>query len=68
MWGGGMMWVRGAADVFESVGARGQVLCLWVWGWSIMGEHGVRHVMKGLLADLDILMNVAICQSIDGSD
>lgn len=30
-----------------------------------MGEHGVRHVMKGLLADLDILMNVAGCQSID---
>lgn len=24
-----------------------------------MGEHGVRHVMKGLLADLDILMDVA---------
>lgn len=68
MWGGGMMWVRGAADVFESVGARGQVLCLWVWGLSIMGEHGVRHLMKGLLADLDILMNVAGCQSIDGSD
>lgn len=58
-----MMWVRGAADVFESVGARGQVLCLWggcgCEGLSIMGEHGVRHVMKGWLADLDILMNVA---------
>lgn len=33
-----------------------------------MGEHGVWHVMKGLLADLDILMNVVSCQSIDGSD
>lgn len=32
---------------------------LWVSGLSIMGEHGLRHVMKGLLADLDILMNVA---------
>lgn len=64
-----MMWVRGAADVFESVGARGQALCLWggcgCEGLSIMGEHGVRHLMKGLLADLDILMNVAGCQSID---
>lgn len=52
MWGGGMMWVRGAADVFESVGGRGQVLCLWggcgCEGLSIMGEHGIRHVMKGL--------------------
>lgn len=63
------MWVRGAADVFERVGARGQALCLWggcgCEGLSIMGEHGVRHLMKGLLADLDILMNVAGCQSID---
>lgn len=52
----------GAKFVFVFVGR------LWVWGLSIMGEHGVRHVMKGLLADLDILMNAAICQSIDGSD
>lgn len=64
------MWVRGAADVFGSVGARGQVLCLWggcgCGGLSIMGEHGVRHVMKGFLVDLDILMIVAAgCQSID---
>lgn len=65
-----MMWVRGAADVFGSVGAWGQVLCLWggcgCGGVNITGEHGVRHVMKGLLGDLDILMNVAAgCQSIN---
>lgn len=24
-----------------------------------MGEHGVRHVLKGLLADWDIFMNFA---------
>lgn len=33
-----------------------------------MGEHGVRHVMKGLLADLDILMNVAGIQNIGQID
>ncbi|KAJ6169490.1 hypothetical protein N7497_002333 [Penicillium chrysogenum] len=32
---------------------------LWIWGLSIQGEDGVRHVMKSLLADLDILMGVA---------
>ena len=32
---------------------------------SIMGEHGVRHVMKSLLADLDIMFNVAGIQSVD---
>ena len=31
----------------------------WVWGLSIAGETGVRHVMKSLLAEFDILMNVA---------
>lgn len=38
---------------------------LWVWGLSIMGETGVRHVMKSLLADFDILMNVGGFQSIE---
>ena len=33
-----------------------------------MGEHGVRHVMKSLLADLDIMFNVAGCQSVDQID
>lgn len=33
-----------------------------------MGEHGVRHVMKSLLADLDILFNVAGIKSVDDID
>lgn len=33
-----------------------------------MGETGVRHVMKSLLAEFDIMMNVAGCQSIDQID
>jgi isopentenyl diphosphate isomerase/L-lactate dehydrogenase-like FMN-dependent dehydrogenase len=37
---------------------------LWIWGLSIMGEAGVLHVMRSLLADLDILMNVAGFQNI----
>ncbi|TVY34580.1 putative lactate 2-monooxygenase [Lachnellula subtilissima] len=44
--------VRGAADIFKALalGAR---------------ELGVRHVMKSLLADFDILMNVSGYQSVD---
>ncbi len=30
-----------------------------------MGEHGVRHVMKSLLADLDIMFNVAGIQNVE---
>lgn len=53
--------VRGASDVVKALalGARFVFIGrLWVWGLSIMGEEGVRHVLKSLLADLDILMGV----------
>lgn len=53
--------VRTAADVFKALalGARFVFIGrLWVWGLSIAGETGVRHVVKGLLAEFDILMNV----------
>lgn len=63
--------VRGAADVFKALALGAKFVFvgrLWVWGLSVMGEHGVRHVMKSLLADFDILMNVAGVQRIDQID
>ncbi|KAK5162747.1 hypothetical protein LTR04_003024 [Oleoguttula sp. CCFEE 6159] len=63
--------VRGASDVVKAlcIGAKFVFVGrLWVWDLSIMGEHGVRHVMKSLLADLDILMNVAGFQNIGQFD
>lgn len=63
--------VRGASDVVKALALGAKFVFigrLWVWGLSIMGEHGVRHVMKSLLADLDILMNVAGIQSIEQLD
>ncbi|PYH47489.1 L-lactate dehydrogenase [Aspergillus saccharolyticus JOP 1030-1] len=63
--------VRGASDVVKALalGARFVFVGrLWVWGLSIMGEEGVRHVMKSLLADLDILMAVAGFNSVDEFD
>ncbi|KAN0099195.1 FMN-dependent alpha-hydroxy acid dehydrogenase [Hyaloscypha variabilis] len=60
--------VRGAADVFKALALGAKFVFvgrLWVWGLSIKGELGVRHVMKSLLADFDILMNVAGFQSVD---
>ncbi|KAI9712615.1 MAG: hypothetical protein M1812_006795 [Candelaria pacifica] len=63
--------IRGASDVVKAL-ALGAKFCfvgrLWVWGLSIMGEHGVRHVMKSLLADFDILMNVGGFQNIEQID
>lgn len=63
--------VRGASDVVKALALGAKFVFvgrLWIYGLSIMGEHGVRHVMKGLLSDLDILMNVAGIQSIDQID
>ena len=63
--------VRGASDVFKALALGAKFVFvgrLWVYGLSIMGETGVRHVMKGLLADFDILMNVAGCQNVDQID
>lgn len=63
--------VRGGSDVLKALALGAKFVWvgrLWVWGLSIMGETGVRHVMKSLLADFDILMNVAGFQSIEQID
>ena len=79
--------VRGAADIFKALALGAKFVFvgrLWVWGLSIMGEHGVsflescqsassntnqvRHVMKSLLSDFDILLNVAGFQNIEQID
>lgn len=63
--------VRGAADVVKALALGAKFVFvgrLWIWGLSIMGEIGVRHVMKGLLADMDILMNCAGLRSVDEID
>lgn len=54
--------VRSASDVFKALALGAKFVFvgrLWVWGLSIMGETGVRHVMKALLSEFDILLNVA---------
>ena len=63
--------VRGAADIIKALALGAKFVWvgrLWVWGLSIMGEVGVRHVMKSLLADFDILMNVAGIQDVGQID
>ncbi|PYH53031.1 L-lactate dehydrogenase [Aspergillus niger CBS 101883] len=63
--------VRGGSDVAKALalGARFVFVGrLWIWGLSIMGEEGVRHVMKSLLADFDILMAVGGYNSVNDFD
>ena len=52
--------VRTAADVFKALALGAKFVFigrLWVWGLSIAGETGVRHVMRALLAEFDLLMH-----------
>lgn len=54
--------IRGASDIIKALALGAKFVFvgrLWVWGLSIMGETGVRHVMRSLLADFDIAMCVA---------
>jgi isopentenyl diphosphate isomerase/L-lactate dehydrogenase-like FMN-dependent dehydrogenase len=63
--------VRGASDVLKALALGAKFVFvgrLWVWGLSIMGEHGVRHVMRSLLADFDILLNVAGLKNVSEID
>ncbi|KAI9761138.1 MAG: Cytosolic iron-sulfur protein assembly protein [Chaenotheca gracillima] len=60
--------VRSASDVFKALALGAKFVFvgrLWVWGLSIMGEHGVRHVMRSLLSEFDILMDVGGYRNIE---
>ncbi|EEB98132.1 hypothetical protein MPER_02416, partial [Moniliophthora perniciosa FA553] len=54
--------IRTGSDVFKAIalGAHAVMIGrLYVWGMAHEGEKGCRHVLKSLLADLDITMTVA---------
>lgn len=60
--------VRGASDIIKALCLGAQFVWigrLWVWGLSILGEEGVRYVMRALLAELDIAMAVGGFNSVD---
>lgn len=51
--------IRGGADVFKALALGAKFVFigrLWVYALGSGGEEGVRHVVKGLLADFDILV------------
>ncbi|KAF4983102.1 hypothetical protein FZEAL_1412 [Fusarium zealandicum] len=63
--------VRRAADIVKTLALGAKFVAigrLWIWGLSIMGEHGVSHVLKVLLADLDILIIVAGLNRVEDID
>lgn len=54
--------IRTGPDVFKAIALGADAVLigrLYVWGMSHEGEFGCRHVLKSLLADLDITCTVA---------
>ncbi|EKM57097.1 uncharacterized protein PHACADRAFT_142250 [Phanerochaete carnosa HHB-10118-sp] len=59
--------IRTGPDVFKAIALGAHAVMvgrLYVWGMSHEAEAGCRHVIKSLLADLDITMTVAGYRSI----
>lgn len=54
--------IRGGAAIFKALPFGAKFVFIgrrWVYALGAGGEEGFLHVIKGLLADFDILMNVA---------
>jgi isopentenyl diphosphate isomerase/L-lactate dehydrogenase-like FMN-dependent dehydrogenase len=54
--------VRNGSDAFKALalGARAVLIGRpYVWGLAVGGEQGVRHVVRGLLAELDLTLALA---------
>lgn len=52
--------IRSASDAFKALALGAKAIMigrLWVYGLSIAGEMGVRHVLRSFLAEFDILVS-----------
>jgi lactate 2-monooxygenase len=59
--------VRSGADAAIALGLGAGAVLIgrpWVWGLALAGEEGVRHVLRCLLADLDLTMALAGLRSL----
>ncbi|MEA2481383.1 MAG: lactate 2-monooxygenase, partial [Thermoleophilaceae bacterium] len=51
--------IRSGADVFKALALGADAVLLgrpYVWGLAVGGEQGVRHVVRGILAQLDLAL------------
>lgn len=61
--------VRGGADVFKALALGATAVCLgrpYAYGLAIAGEAGVREVIRNTIAELDLTLGLAGCDSVTG--
>jgi lactate 2-monooxygenase len=59
--------IRGGADAFKALALGATAVCIgrpYVYGLALAGEQGVREVLQNFLADFELTMGLAGCQSI----
>ena len=59
--------IRAGSDIVKAVSLGAQAVLVgrpYVYGLGVGGEDGVRHVLRSLLAELDLTMALAGCRSI----
>lgn len=59
--------IRGGADAFKALALGATAICIgrpYVYGLALAGEEGVREVLQNFMADFELTMGLAGCQSI----
>ena len=63
--------VRGGADAFKALALGADAVCIgrpYIWGLALAGQAGVEHVLRCLLAELDLTLALSGYTSIDQLD
>ena len=63
--------IRGGADIFKALALGARAVCVgrpYAWGLALGGQAGVEHVLRCLLADLDLTLALSGCTTIEQVD
>ncbi|HXW58568.1 MAG TPA: lactate 2-monooxygenase [Solirubrobacteraceae bacterium] len=60
--------IRGGSDAFKALALGARAVCLgrpFMWGLALAGQAGVEHVLRCLLAELDLTLALSGCTDIE---
>ncbi len=59
--------IRSGADIFKALALGARAVCIgrpYVYGLAVAGHEGVREIIQNLMAEFDLTLGLAGCQSI----